>query len=363
MSRRPWRFPPPACGEPIAVHSRLRDASGPRGKSEGTVRRKPVPESLSRRPSATLTAVWTSQIAMRQDRKAARALLVGADGGAFLGAERERFARVGRLAGVAGAGLGRDREWEAVGIGALAAADDDVAAAAVAVEAEAALERRPAGGRAPLRRWRAARRAGRRRRARAADQPVRRSIAVRPWRTCLPPRSGGKWAGSGPRAALDFAGRSSIAAATSRRMIDHMVSASHVLDRVLVLEMVRVTEAAAVAASKLIGRGDEKAADHAAVEAMRAALNTLEMDGTVVIGEGERDEAPMLYHRREGRRGAGDRAEDRHRPRSARGDDDHRQGGRRTRSPCWRSRRKAASSTRPTSIWRSSRSGRAMRRG
>ena len=74
-----------------------------------------------------------------------------------------------------------------------------------------------------------------------------------------------------------------------------MVKASQVLDRVLVLEMVRVTEAAAVAASKLIGRGDEKAADHAAVEAMRAALNTLEIDGTVVIGEGERDEAPMLY--------------------------------------------------------------------
>ena len=74
-----------------------------------------------------------------------------------------------------------------------------------------------------------------------------------------------------------------------------MVKASQVLDRVLVLEMVRVTEAAAVAASKLIGRGDEKAADHAAVEAMRVALNTLELDGTVVIGEGERDEAPMLY--------------------------------------------------------------------
>ncbi len=71
--------------------------------------------------------------------------------------------------------------------------------------------------------------------------------------------------------------------------------ASKVLDRVLVLEMVRVTEAAAVSASKLIGRGDEKAADAAAVEAMRAALNELEMDGTVVIGEGERDEAPMLY--------------------------------------------------------------------
>ncbi len=74
-----------------------------------------------------------------------------------------------------------------------------------------------------------------------------------------------------------------------------MVTASHVLDRVLVLEMVRVTEAAAVAASRLIGRGDEKAADHAAVEAMREALNQLELDGTVVIGEGERDEAPMLF--------------------------------------------------------------------
>jgi fructose-1,6-bisphosphatase II / sedoheptulose-1,7-bisphosphatase len=73
------------------------------------------------------------------------------------------------------------------------------------------------------------------------------------------------------------------------------VTASQVLDRVLVLEMVRVTEAAAVAASKLIGRGNEKAADHAAVEAMREALNQLEFDGTVVIGEGERDEAPMLY--------------------------------------------------------------------
>ncbi|HEX5181660.1 MAG TPA: class II fructose-bisphosphatase [Allosphingosinicella sp.] len=74
-----------------------------------------------------------------------------------------------------------------------------------------------------------------------------------------------------------------------------MSSASHVLDRVLVLEMVRVTEAAAVAASKMVGRGNEKAADSAAVEAMRAALNSLEIDGTVVIGEGERDEAPMLY--------------------------------------------------------------------
>ena len=72
--------------------------------------------------------------------------------------------------------------------------------------------------------------------------------------------------------------------------------ASQVLDRVLVLEMVRVTEAAAIGASKLIGRGDEKAADAAAVEAMRAALNELAMDGTVVIGEGEKDEAPMLFN-------------------------------------------------------------------
>lgn len=74
-----------------------------------------------------------------------------------------------------------------------------------------------------------------------------------------------------------------------------MIDRSKVLDRVLVLEMVRVTEAAAIAASSLIGRGDEKAADAAAVEAMRAALNELAMDGTVVIGEGERDEAPMLF--------------------------------------------------------------------
>jgi fructose-1,6-bisphosphatase II / sedoheptulose-1,7-bisphosphatase len=70
---------------------------------------------------------------------------------------------------------------------------------------------------------------------------------------------------------------------------------SSTLDRVLVLEMVRVTENAAIACSKLIGRGDEKAADAAAVEAMRDALNQLDFDGTVVIGEGERDEAPMLF--------------------------------------------------------------------
>lgn len=67
------------------------------------------------------------------------------------------------------------------------------------------------------------------------------------------------------------------------------------LDRAFALEAVRVTEAAAIAAAQLIGRGDEKAADHAAVEAMRKAFNDLPISGTVRIGEGERDEAPMLY--------------------------------------------------------------------
>ena len=86
-----------------------------------------------------------------------------------------------------------------------------------------------------------------------------------------------------------------MTAAPASSVTPSSVTPSHVLDRVLVLEMVRVTEAAAIGAAKLIGRGDEKAADAAAVEAMRAALNELAMDGTVVIGEGERDEAPMLF--------------------------------------------------------------------
>jgi fructose-1,6-bisphosphatase II / sedoheptulose-1,7-bisphosphatase len=72
------------------------------------------------------------------------------------------------------------------------------------------------------------------------------------------------------------------------------MSSGH-LDRAFALEAVRVTEAAAVSAARQIGRGDEHAADRAAVEAMRAAFNILPIDGTVVIGEGERDEAPMLY--------------------------------------------------------------------
>lgn len=67
------------------------------------------------------------------------------------------------------------------------------------------------------------------------------------------------------------------------------------MERNLILEAVRVTEQAAIAAARLMGAGDEKAADQAAVDAMRTALNSMDVDGTVVIGEGERDEAPMLY--------------------------------------------------------------------
>jgi len=67
------------------------------------------------------------------------------------------------------------------------------------------------------------------------------------------------------------------------------------MDRSLTLEVIRVTEAAALAASTQVGRGDEDAADKAAVDAMRRTLNELDINGTVVIGEGERDEAPMLY--------------------------------------------------------------------
>lgn len=67
------------------------------------------------------------------------------------------------------------------------------------------------------------------------------------------------------------------------------------MNRNFALEFVRVTEAAALESARWMGRGDEKAADHAAVEAMRKMLNSVEFDGTVVIGEGERDEAPMLY--------------------------------------------------------------------
>src|SRR6188472_1984422 len=67
-------------------------------------------------------------------------------------------------------------------------------------------------------------------------------------------------------------------------------------DRNLALELVRVTEAAALAAARWVGRGDKEQADQAAVDAMRLLLDTVPMDGLVVIGEGEKDEAPMLYN-------------------------------------------------------------------
>src|SRR5437588_11307326 len=67
-------------------------------------------------------------------------------------------------------------------------------------------------------------------------------------------------------------------------------------DRNLAMELVRVTEAAALASSRWMGRGDKEGADGAAVEAMRVVLATVAMDGIVVIGEGEKDEAPMLYN-------------------------------------------------------------------
>ncbi len=72
--------------------------------------------------------------------------------------------------------------------------------------------------------------------------------------------------------------------------------AAHPPDRNLALELVRVTEAAALGAGRWVGRGDKNAADQAAVDAMRYMLETVSMDGVVVIGEGEKDEAPMLYN-------------------------------------------------------------------
>ena len=107
-----------------------------------------------------------------------------------------------------------------------------------------------------------------------------------------------------------------MAATTSR-------SPGTMTDRNLALELVRVTEAAALAASHWIGLGKKNEADGAAVEAMRKAFDAVAIDGTVVIGEGEMDEAPMLYHRREGRRR---RPGDGHRGRSAGGHDADREG-------------------------------------
>ena len=68
------------------------------------------------------------------------------------------------------------------------------------------------------------------------------------------------------------------------------------VDRNLAMELVRVTEAAAMAAGRWVGRGDKNGADQVAVNAMRVMISTVSMNGTVVIGEGEKDQAPMLYN-------------------------------------------------------------------
>jgi fructose-1,6-bisphosphatase II len=75
-----------------------------------------------------------------------------------------------------------------------------------------------------------------------------------------------------------------------------MPTMNQIPDRNLAMELVRVTEAAAMAAGRWMGRGNKEAADQAAVDAMRLVLNTVDMDGVIVIGEGEKDEAPMLYN-------------------------------------------------------------------
>src|ERR671927_1383731 len=75
-----------------------------------------------------------------------------------------------------------------------------------------------------------------------------------------------------------------------------MAAEKQVPDRNLAMELVRVTEAAALAAARWMGRGDKNGADGAATEAMRVIMATVAMDGVIVIGEGEKDEAPMLYN-------------------------------------------------------------------
>ncbi len=112
----------------------------------------------------------------------------------------------------------------------------------------------------------------------------------------------------------------------------------------LSLEFLRVVEQAAIACAHTMGQGDRHLSDQAAVEAMRHEMDTVPIDGTIVIGEGERDEAPMLYigekvghgpaegrQRPHVRRGG-------HRRRSARGHEPLRDWAPRTRSPCWRRR-------------------------
>jgi fructose-1,6-bisphosphatase II / sedoheptulose-1,7-bisphosphatase len=133
---------------------------------------------------------------------------------------------------------------------------------------------------------------------------------------------------------------------------------SRVSRPMLSLGLARVSEAAALASAGWVGRGDEKAADQAAVDAMRTQLNLLDIDGVVVIGEGERDEAPMLLHRRGGRHrqrpGGG------HRARPAGGHDADRQGHAERADRDRHGPARHACCTPPTSTWTSWPSGRAM---
>src|SRR5215204_6959686 len=85
-------------------------------------------------------------------------------------------------------------------------------------------------------------------------------------------------------------------AESEQHVISHDVRDPSHPDRNLALELVRVTEAAAMGAGRWIGRGEKESADQAAVDAMRLMLDTVQMEGVVVIGEGEKDEAPMLYN-------------------------------------------------------------------
>ena len=111
----------------------------------------------------------------------------------------------------------------------------------------------------------------------------------------LPALAGRPEAGAqGPRHRLS--GRRNSVEGEASGVISHDVRSGTRPDRNLALELVRVTEAAALAAARWVGRGEKESADQAAVDAMRLMLDTVPMDGVVVIGEGEKDEAPMLYN-------------------------------------------------------------------
>ena len=131
-------------------------------------------------------------------------------------------------------------------------------------------------------------------------------------------------------------------------------------DRNLALDTVRVTEAAALASARLMGRGDEKAADQAAVDAMRQALNVLDIDGTVVDRRGRARRGADALHRREGRRRLRARRSTSPSTRSRAPRSPPRAAP--TRSPASPWRRTAASSTRPTPTWTRSPSARGLPR-